>query len=204
MSTSAYGSILTGDDVHAAVAATISTWAPSYVAEMSRQKGIVLPAIRNFGNEQDITPNLPIDAFPVCVIVTPGTTSPVEVRGDGTVAVWWALGVGVVVADVHYDAAQQQAHLYTGLLRTLLLQQRALGGLATDTRLESEDVSELAWNTDHTVFSGRIELAVRLTSIANRSAGPATPPADPLVADTLPTVATTGIALTKVPVTKPV
>lgn len=170
--TSTYGPIVTSADVQAAVDATLRLWIDAYVAEVERQKSIVLPPVRGYDTAAPQTP----DEMPAVVIRSGGLIGEPQRHGDGTYDVAFGVGVGIVVAAETRDESRNLCQLYTAALRTLLVQQGGLGGFAEASEWLDEDVTEIAWTTDRSVHGGSIQLAVYVRAAADATAGPLAPP----------------------------
>lgn len=188
-----YGRVITGGEVRKAVRDTIVAWADTYVDEMGRQVGLVLKPLRIFGMFGG--PTFPPDQIPGCVIVAPGIVGDPERRGDGTVDVRWAVGVGVIVADATAELAIARAEPYGAALRALLVQQGSLGGFAVETTWVDEETTPIAYETDRAVAASSLQFEVQLRAVMDRWAGPTVPPADPTVEQDLTTVVTTNPTL---------
>lgn len=195
MTGSVYGRVITGSDVRAAAQATLQRWLPTYLAEMQRQKNLTLPPVRHYST--GIPDDTPPDQLPGVVLVAPGITGEPERRGAGRYDAWWALGVGVVVAHKERDTACLWAETYTGALKACLVQQKALGGFASDLEWVDEEVTQADWNTTYSVWAGALEFTVFVENVLDASAGLASPPSpDPLAAVQTVEVSSTHVTTT--------
>jgi hypothetical protein len=193
---SVYGRVITGSDVRAAAQATLERWLPSYLAEMQRQKNLTLPPVRHYST--GIDPSTPADELPGVVLVAPGITGDPERHAAGRYDAWWALGVGVVVAHKHRDTACLWAETYTGALKACLMQQKDLGGFASDMTWVDEEVTQADWNTTYAVWAGALEFSVFVENVLDASAGLIVPPSpDPTVP--VSTVAVSSAHVTTIP-----
>ena len=186
--TTLYGPVVTGGDVRKAVRDTIVAWSDSYVDELARQVGIALLPIRTYGIFGG--PSYPVDELPACVIVAPGLMGAPERRGDGSFDALWAVGVGIVVADVTADLAVARAEPYAAAIRALMVQQGGLGGFAEETTWTDEETVPIAYERDRVVAAASLQFEVVVNNVVTRWAGPTVPPADPTVAQDTTTATT--------------
>lgn len=196
MTGSVYGRVITGSDVRAAAQATLERWLPTYLAEMQRQKSLTLPPVRHYST--GIDPNTPADELPGVVLVAPGITGDPERHGAGRYDAWWALGIGVVVAHKERDTACLWAETYTGALKACLVQQKSLGGFASDMTWVDEEVTQADWNTTYSVWAGALEFSVFVQNVLDASAGLVNPPSPDATAPVL-TVAVSSTHVTTTP-----
>jgi len=172
----AYGRIVTGDSIRAALITHISTWAPSYLAEVARQAGLTapLPQFVGYGIEADGA------ASPVCVVSAASTVGdPVE-SGDGMVSAHWAVAVAAVIAGNTRDDATRLASLYGAALRAMLLQHPSVGGLTRGLTWTGESTEEVAVNATVSAMACIEGLLLDIPGAVNRHLGLATPPANPV------------------------
>lgn len=188
--TSTYGPIITSGDLQKAVETTIARWVDAYVAEVERQKSLTLPPVRHYDVAAPQTPDL----MPCVVIRAGGLIGEPERHGDGTYDAAFGVGVGIVVADETRDGARALCQAYTAAIRTLLLQQGSLGGFAEASEWLDEDVTEIGWTTDRSIYGGSVQIAVYVRAASDASAGPLLPPTpDPTTPLSLVAVSSTHI-----------
>ena len=192
--TSIYAPIITADDVETAVKATLRLWCTTYTDEVGRQKSVTLPPVNYYGGTEVDLSN--VNTFPALAVVCPGLVGEPIRHGDGTQDAVWAVGVGVVVADVMASKALVAAKLYGAAIRTLMIQHGSLGGFAAQTVWTDEQSASEGYELDRWVASCTLMFDVRVNAVADRFGGPTTPPADPTVGVTEGSVAMTGITLT--------
>lgn len=193
-----YGPIVTAGNIRDAYKATLTAWLPSYLAEIERQTGLVLPPIRHYST--GVSPGTPVEQLPAVVIVAPGVDGTFMRHANGSYDAPWGVGVGIVVAHTSRDTALSWAEAYTAALRACIVQHGSLGGFATDTVLNDEETTEVGWNTDHSVAAGSLYFTSTITGVVNASGGPATVPApNPTAAVTTVTATSTHVTTTPTP-----
>lgn len=194
--TTLYQPIVTGVQVRDALTATIQAWANAYTDEVGRQHSVTLPPIRTYGVSLGMLPTGEVaDELPACVVVAPGIAGDPVRRGTGDQDATWAVGVGVVVADLSADPALDLAALYAAAVRALLVQHGSLGGFARGTTWLDEEYVEVAYERDRVVAAGNLKLEVEVAAVVNRFGGPTVPPVDPTVPLPTVAVATTSVDL---------
>lgn len=177
------GTITTGKMVRTALEATIKTWVPTYLAEISRQSGRLptdLPVFRSY------VPAIDFDRFaedqtPTCVIVAPGTYNEPRKQSNGAYTARWAVGVGCVLVGQDRENTFELTELYAAAVRTLILQQASLGGLSDGVDWVSERYDELSVDDQRTIAAGIIQFIVDVEDVSSRHVGPVTVPLDPYV-----------------------
>lgn len=182
-----FGPIVTGSAVEDAVEAHLKLWLPTYLAELERQTGRAVgsvPAPRSYL----VTTRLekrPEDQIPACIIISPGLSGPPERAGDGTITAWWRIEVAIAASAKDRETSNELAKLYGAAIRTLLLQQPSLGGVANAISLVGESYDEVPTNLLDVGSYALVHADVQVAAITDTNGGPSHPdtaPADwPLV-----------------------
>jgi hypothetical protein len=204
----AFGPFVAASDVEEAVLAQLQKWQRDYLAEVERTHGLAvgsLPLPRSWTVSSEIE-RFPEDQLPAVIVASPGLTDPPLADGRGLYTARWRFDVGTQVAARGNRLALRLARLYTLAWRALLLQQQDLAGLAprridwTDERYRLLDSID-----DRSTCIGEIEIAVEVSDVTERNAGPLepllSPEPDPGPDSPLwPESATADVAVQNVPV----
>ena len=166
---SLYGQLVTIEDVRHALTAHLELWAPAYIAEVGRQRGIDLPEFRGFGFETT-------DAYPVCITACAGTDGQPERHGDGTVTASYPVVAAAVVSGVTRESATALAGYYGAAIRGAVLQHAALGGFSAETTWTGESIQEVAFDSGQSIMSCHERFTILVDSTVNTLGGPAIPP----------------------------
>lgn len=187
MTVSAYGSIVVGSQVEAAVLATLRLWMPHYLAEIARQLAMpqAPPNPRSYRVWSDQT-RWPEDQTPAVIVVSPGLASsdPLTRRASaGAYTATWVVSAGCVVSASDQTHTRRLSGIYAAALRAALVQHPSLDGVALATVWTGESyVHEAA--SGRTTALGIADFEVQIADVVDPQAGPLTPPATP---GTLPT-----------------
>lgn len=175
--TSLFGPMVGGDEVEAAVRATLILWFPVYLAELERRNELTagtLPAVSAWQTSNKFT-QAQSGKPPWGIIVAPGTAEAPEMRGDRSYDCKWEVSVGIIVQSTTPDKANRMAKLYATAVRTILLQNPALGGVASAVEWTGEandaapeDYLPVGWVTEST-------FNVTVRGVVNAFAGPSDP-----------------------------
>lgn len=206
------GAIVGSDDVRDAVAATIGTWSPFYIAVLSTRlaaAGKIGPTGPLNGQNQPIIPT-PLSAFgtweneptfrnvgtgmPAAYLVSsPGTAQRPERAGDGSWRAVYAAMVQVQVFGLDWQTTADLTSWYEKAVRWSIMQHRSLGGFAENTAWMGTVYEKGRHFAKRVEGVARIRFDVRVLDILEDNRGPKTLPPPPFVAPTLdPTVEYTG------------
>lgn len=202
---------ITGN-LETAVLATLESWFPVYKKELELQDAtlavgdLLLPASYLRSNQLDEPAGM---NFPALVCVSPGMSprsKPLQ-EGDGSFRTFWSIAVGVFVSADRRSHTMDLVRIYTAIVRTIMLQQQALGGFADGTTWLDESYDDsFPFADGDTISAGQVVFEVEVDGVVNRYGGPAifggaepTPDAAaqpgsdwPTVQTTTPTVTTKG------------
>lgn len=184
---SIYGAITSASELEQAVLATLQKWFPTYLVEYELQAGLIpdnttppkhpLPKAWLTADQLDRSA---ADALPAVVAVSPGLTrNRPEQEGDGSFRVFFSLGVGIFVSGNTRGDTINLVRVYTAIIRTIMLQQQSLGGVADGmTWLDESYDDNFPFTDDQTMSAGQVVFEVTVAGVVNRFAGPTT--VDPL------------------------
>lgn len=188
-----FGPLVGGDDVEAAVEATLRAWLPSYLAQVSVRDGRdedALPMPRQWVVD-DETETIQPEQLPCLVISCPGLEDRPVKGGKRRYRGGWAVIVGVIVSAVDQASTHKLARLYAKAVRAVLVQKGDLDGFADSTDWLDEEYDYAPLEDGRTLAAARVTFSVEVLDIADGFAGPTTPPADPYgEVDEPPTVET--------------
>lgn len=179
-----YGPMIDGEQVESAALETLKLWLPSYVAAKERAMGLAprtLPLVADAGwaVSTDID-RWPGPVLPSVLLASTGLADKPSRDGKGMYRARFTLGVAVVVSARDARAANRLAKAYTAVLRTCLLQQSTLGGLASGVEWEDEQYDALPSRKSDSLASGQVVLTVEVEDMGTARSGPrGTPPDDP-------------------------
>ena len=181
----AYSAIVAGVDVEQALVALAQLWIADYLAEIERQHGLdvgYLPLPRSYVISSDVE-KMPEDQTPAILVASPGLTDPPRVDGTGTYIARWRVIVAVHLSARGNALSLRLVRLYVAALRALILQQQSLDLLPDPPGplvLRRVDWLDERYDTlpsidDRTVCTGLVELAVEVSDVTTRNAGPLDP-----------------------------
>lgn len=206
---SAFGPLVAASDVELALLAHVQLWLPDYLAEVDRKYDDdvgTLPYPRGWIVSGDVE-RMPEDQTPTIVVASPGLDDPPLAGGDGLYVARWMMTVAVILSARGNRLALRLARRYALALRALLVQQQALDDeLVTVRRIDwlDERYDTLESIDDRTVSVATIGLAVEVSDVVQRNAGPMTPVLPPGSgtgpnSPTWPTADVVDVSLTKEP-----
>jgi hypothetical protein len=173
---SIFDSIKLVTDVEAAAVQTIRDWFPVYVRELELQHSVQQDAYplphsyitaERFDRED-------ADQLPAVVIVSPGLNRPPRQEGDGTFRCFFSIAAGVFVAGKDRASTKNLVRVYTAVLRSILLQKQALGGIADGTTWLDESYDDnFRFSDTQTVGAGQVVFEIEVAGVVNRYGGPA-------------------------------
>ena len=194
-----YGRIITGATVERAALQTIRKYAPQYIRETCRQVGRdPLPDPRGYIVALTFD-KWPEDQLPVVVVISPGWAGRPRRAGDGRALAPWSLAAGIV-SSATPERTRENAQLYLGAIRTLLVQQQALGGLAAGIDCLDEDyIPPFAFSRTRTLLAVQALFTVHVSDAFTYGAGPPLetdgPPPDPTEPPNWPVIRRTDVRL---------
>lgn len=187
------GDMIDASQVEQAVEDTIRLWATTYLAELERQRGLparTLKPPRDYLKLNEFDPSNPI-TLPACVIVSPGMTEPPVKGGQGKYTATWGIVVGIIVSANTQENTMILAKRYCAALRTMLLQQKSLGGFASGNRFLEEGYDEIPSSETDTMVAATLGFEISVDDVSTASRGLSVPPADPYAAPSPAAVITT-------------
>lgn len=178
------GPMVHAAQVEEAARSTLQAWIPTYLASMERQLGLAprtLPPPRSWVVSTEVD-RWPEEALPSVLLLSTGLAEEPARDGQGRYRARFALGVAVVVSASDEKATDELAKIYTAAIRTCLLQQHSLGGLALGVDWEDERYDVLPGRSRGPLAAGQVVLSVDVEDVVAARSGPrGTPPDDPYV-----------------------
>ena len=174
---SSFGPFGGGWSVRAAIVSTLGLWAPTYVAEASRQTGLSLISFESWRLEPT-NRSRPATTTPAYVVSCRSVLGKPTRKGTGFYSVEWTAQVGVYVYGRSWDETEDLAWIYIAALRNALLQHPSLGGIAASTWWLSESYREIEPQSLRTEGMALLSVGVRVDDVLGAYSGPATPPAN--------------------------
>lgn len=168
--------------VEDAVKATLKAWLPSHLERIARENGLQprsLPQPRSWpvASEFDLRPH---EQLPAVFIVSTGKAGTAVREITGWRAAW-GCEIAVAVRARDETAARHLAGLYLAAVRTALMWNDGLGGLADDIRWGDENLAVGSVGREaRAVFGAAFEIDIP-DSVATRPLEePGSPPTDPV------------------------
>lgn len=166
------------DDLETAVLTTLENWFPVYKKEVELQSGVPigdLPVVKSFLKSNQLDEPAGVN-FPALVCVSPGMSpsNRPKQEGDGSFRTFWGIAVGVFVSADRRASTMRMVRVYSAIVRSILLQQQALGGYADGTTWLDESYDDAFPFTDtETISAGQVVFEVEVAGVVNRYGGPA-------------------------------
>jgi hypothetical protein len=167
-----------------AIQSTLKAWLPSHLERVARENAMPprsLPQPRSWpvASEFDLEPH---EQLPAIFIVSTGKAGTAQRETTGWRAIW-SCEIAVAVAERDEASARRLAGLYLAAVRTALLWNDTLGGLADDIRWGTEDLAVgNVGRSARAVFGASFEINVPDSVSARPGEEPVIPPADPVPA----------------------
>lgn len=192
------GPVVSATHLRNAVLDTLKGWLSYYLSEAERAHGIPPGTIRRPRTWQvlpDIDANV-ADQYPALFVTSPGLAGAPTMDGEGNVRASWAVGAHVIIRGQDFQSVADEVGIYTAAMRTLLIQQASLDGLASTATWSGESYDLLDPRAGRTLGGGTVDLEYVLADIAKVAVGPlGDPPADPLAPPTDAPTAVGGVVL---------
>lgn len=197
--TDLYQPIIGADDVRAAYKAHLVAWTPAYLAEVARQAGIA-PADQPRFESFEIRSDNVLDNFAQlpALSVQCDEIEPIGSHADGSIDVRANVIVRVYAGATTHEESTQLVARMAKAVRAAVLQHRTIGGLALTTVWVSEVYAEPRPDERAEAFAGGAAIIFDSTvcDVTDHTAGPRTPPADPLATpDDVPTADTVTVTV---------
>lgn len=188
---SQYGNIYGAGSVLEAAYRTLEKWLPSYAAEFNRQIGaevLQVPIYRTILPEYD---TLSADSNqPRLIVTVPHTIGNVGQLGR-SYQVAYRLSVEVYLyGTTDFQETQAMTMAYAAMVRTLLVQNQTLGGLARSVIFESEEFYEGEHTVTRTTGITLLHFAVEVDNVQTIDGPPI--PGDPYLGEFAQTAPSTG------------
>jgi len=186
---SIFGAIQIADDLEDAVLSTLEKWFRTYLVEFELQKGLISantdptvhPMPRSYLKVNQLDKEA-ADQLPSIVCVSPGLSSrhsPMQ-EGDGSFRAFFNVGVGIFCTAKDRKETMKICRVYTGICRTIMLQQQSLGGFADGSWWIDESYDpHFSFTDDQTISAGQVVFEIEVAGVVNRFGGPKTTDPDP-------------------------
>lgn len=171
-----YGPTYGANNVQSAVVTTLEKWMPTYIAAVNRNVGTeALYVPIDYRHRPDYR-TLPKSHNVAAVLVSVPGTSSEPLQQQYTIRSDWRAEVQIFIYGTK-DWQQTEAftQAYATCVRTLLIQQRALGGFAQTTKWDGEQYHEGEHNSGRTIGIATVRFVVTVGSVMNPMGGPPAP-----------------------------
>jgi hypothetical protein len=173
-----YGDVIDADTIEAAAKATLKAWLSAHLAIQERRKGLDACSVtrpRSWPTVSEFDPE-PHEQLPSVVIVSTGTTGAPVPDGQGRYSATWRLEIAVAVAGAKEDDARRLASMYVAAVRSALVQNQSLGGIASATRWVGDEYAIGTTERGPARSTERTSTSTLTTSSTPSSARPSRPP----------------------------
>lgn len=175
--------IITRQDVEHAALNTLKPWFDTYLAEVERQKGLIvrqLPRPRSYMRRNEFD-KWPEEQLPSIIVISPGIVGRPTASGSGMFTADWGLGVAVIAEGRDNDNTRDLVGYYTAAIRALILQRPSLNGFAKGVVWEDERYDDISdFDAGRTMASGQVVFQVEVEDVVSTRAGPVTPDTPPV------------------------
>lgn len=172
------GPVIGGAHVADAADATLRAHLPATVADVAAAHGLELAVPRDPQDYQLVTTADAVRAVDrvMVAVASPGLTAPPRRFGDGTYDARFSLVVSAFARAGDYAGTLRSAWAYAVAVRTVLLQNPTLGGLASGVEWLAEDVAPVGGDasTARTLALAVVEFDVLVPGVADENGEPST------------------------------
>jgi hypothetical protein len=183
-----FGPFFGGGSVQEAFYQTLELWFPTYIAEMNRKLGgEILTDVPQFRTEPDYRS---LSSSQQCQILVnvPHTVGTPENFQAGVRAQWRVNVMVFVYGSKDWQETQALTYAYATTLRSLILQQRGLGGIAQTTTWEGEEYLEGEHSSTRTTGIAHVTFVVTIGNVNKPFGGLPASQFAPVGANTGPTL----------------
>lgn len=186
---SAFGQIITDDQVEDAVISVLKRWTNEYMAEIERQVGVEVgyhqrpPGDGSYLVRTDFD-KWPEEMLPIVLVVSPGVADDPVREGRGVYRAKWEIGVVCIVESTDQVSTRRYAYRMGAALRAALVQhqtlERALNSSVRGVDWVGHRNNEvpLGPEDNRTIWANRQLFEVEVGGVLTRGGGPG-PGVDP-------------------------
>lgn len=176
------GPMFSAADLESAVETTLKTWMETYLHAMEQHRSVPAQSYEfprawvKDARERTYAE----DQVPAIIIVAGGAQDPERHGGGGgRYTAWFTLSIGVVVSAFDKEITSQLCKDYIAVVRTLIVQNASLDGVAQEVRWMEEHYEDGGTDGRREYAAGVCTFLVAVNDVLDAGAGMLTPPSDP-------------------------
>ena len=163
----AYGPVYGGHSVQEAFYTTLQTWFPTYIAEFNRALGTDALAVPfEYRHRPDYRTH-PRNAKAAVLVTVPGTAGQPEIYQSNVRAHFHVDVMVYLYGTTDWQETEALTQAYAACIRTCIVQNRSLGGLAESTIWMGEEYLEGEHSSGRTTGVSHIRFLVTVANVMN-------------------------------------
>ena len=171
----AFGAVYGGHSVQEAFYTTLQTWFPTYIAEFNRAIGTdALTVPFEYRHRPDYR-TLPRNAKAAVLVTVPGTAGQPEIYQSNVRAHFHVDVMVYLYGTTDWQETEALTQAYAACIRTCIVQNRGLGGLAESTIWMGEEYLEGEHSSGRTTGVAHIRFLVTIANAMNIYGGVPSP-----------------------------
>ena len=163
----AYGPVYGGHTVQEAFYTTLQKWFPTYIAEFNRAIGSSVLAVPFEYRHRPDFRTLPRNAKAAVLVTVPGTAGEPEIYQKNVRAHFHVDVMVYIYGTTDWQETEALTQAYAACIRTCIVQNRALGGLAESTIWMGEEYLEGEHSSGRTTGVSHIRFLVTIANVMN-------------------------------------
>jgi hypothetical protein len=177
-----FGDVIDVGTIERAFVATLKAWLPSHLARQEARLGMetaTLPFPRSWPTVSDFDIEVE-EQLPAVIVISPGSDANPTRDQTGAYRMTWRFEVAIAIAGRDEYEARNLAGVYLAAIRSALVQNPTLGGVAENTRPVGPDdhaVGQTERGSQRAIYG--TSFAVDVRDVVTDTAGPVEPPDDP-------------------------
>jgi len=171
----AFGPVYGGHTVQEAFYNTLQTWLPTYIAEFNRALGSNVLMVPFEYRHRPEYRTLPKNSSAAILVTVPGTAGQPEIFQSNVRAHFHVDVMVYIYGSTDWQETEALTQAYAACLRTCMVQNRALGGIAETTIWLGEEYLEGEHSSTRTTGVSHIRFLVTIANVMNIYGGVATP-----------------------------
>lgn len=170
-----FGPVYGGHTVQEAFYNTLQTWLPTYIAEFNRALGSEVLVIPFEYRHRPEYRTLPKNSSAAILVTVPGTAGQPEIFQNNVRAHFHVDVMVYIYGSTDWQETEALTQAYAACLRTCMVQNRSLGGIAETTIWLGEEYLEGEHSSTRTTGVSHIRFLVTIANVMNIYGGVPTP-----------------------------
>jgi hypothetical protein len=170
-----FGPVYGGHTVQEAFYNTLQTWLPTYIAEFNRALGSEVLVIPFEYRHRPEYRTLPKNSSAAILVTVPGTAGQPEIFQNNVRAHFHVDVMVYIYGSTNWQETEALTQAYAACLRTCMVQNRSLGGIAETTIWLGEEYLEGEHSSTRTTGVSHIRFLVTIANVMNIYGGVPTP-----------------------------